>query len=89
MKEPVEMFILAPAYFNVPYMKYSMEGAFTVTLPIEEMDKFETQKDIDNFLFFHYNNAFFEEEMGNVELQFEVYFQRKAEHLMKNLTIKE
>ncbi len=89
MKEPVEMFILAPAYFNVPYMKYSMEGAFTITLPIEEMDKFKTQKEVDDFLFFHYSNAFHGEELENVELQFEVYFQRKAEHLMKNLTIKE
>lgn len=89
MKEPVEMFILAPAYFNVPYMNYSMEGAFTVTLPVEEMKKFQTQKEVDDFLFFHYSNTFHGDEMENVTLQFEYYFQKKAEHLMKNLTEKE
>jgi len=85
MKEPVEMFILAPAYFNVPYMKYSMEGAFTVTLPIKEMKKFETQSDINNFLFLQYNNAFFENEIRKTELLFEFFFQRKNEYLIKNL----
>jgi len=79
----VDMFILSPAYFNVTYMEHSMESAYTVTIPVKEMKKFKRQKDLDDFLYYNYDRIFHGEEMKNTTLQFEYYFQKRAEHIIK------
>jgi len=86
MKEPIEMFLLTPAYFNSKLMKHNTENIYTVSFPLEEMDKFESQDDINDFLFHHYDEIFFQEEGYLTEKIYELYFQKKAE---KNLTEKE
>ncbi len=65
-KKPVDMFILAPAYFNVPYMKYSMEGAYTLTVEVEELKKLDN---IDEFLYYNYHQAFYVKDMQMSELR--------------------
>ena len=76
------MFLLTPTYFNSKLMKHDTENIYTVTFPVEEMNKFETSKDLDDFLYYHYDNIFFQKEIRKTTMLFELYFQKKTEETL-------
>lgn len=73
------MFLLTPVIFNQSFMTDSVEGAYTLTIPIKEMSKFKTQDDLHDFLMYHYNDLFFVQNSEMNEMKYEFYFQKKAE----------
>ena len=85
-EEKTEMFMLTPLIFNSPYIKEEMSGAYTISIPLSEMKKFETSKELENFLFYHYYELFYVNEIEIEEARMNFYYKKMEE---KDLTIKE
>ena len=82
--EPVKMFLLMPTHFNAPYMLDKHNEFYTVSIPVSEMKKFESQNELDEFLMDRYSEIFFGYKSQQTENEYIYYMNKKAEYNFYN-----
>jgi hypothetical protein len=75
-REKTEAFMFTPLIFNLPNIKEEVYGAYTISIPLSEMKKFETEEELNNFLFYHYNELFYVKEPEIEEARIQFYYDK-------------
>ena len=78
-EEKQDMFMLMPLIINSPHIKEEVHGAYTISFPLSEMKKFETDEELNDFLFYHYYELFHVNEPEIEEARLQFYFDKMAE----------
>lgn len=78
------MFLLMPSISNSPHVKLDNVGTCTLSIPMSEMGRFESQDDLDNFLFSHYSDLFFNDYYEETTMRYEFFMNKIRYEKMKN-----
>lgn len=75
-----EMFLLTPAISNSPHVKSDNVGTLMLSIPTEDMINFEDGNELDEFLFSHYSDWFFNQDIENTTMRFEFFMDKIKEN---------
>ncbi len=84
------MFLLLPPYFNSKLMYHDMSDTYSVSFPVDELEKFEDPEELDTFLLGQYYQIFFDNDLERTQDKYEFFMKKRMEEqLIRNLTKKE
>ena len=82
-EEKTDMFLLTPLIFNNSQVKDEVTGAYTITISLKEMEKFETNEELEDFLMYNYDEVFFVKEADISAVRYKFYFDKLREIELK------